>query len=279
MKYSINQGDTLSKIAKTNGLTLDQLLNANPQFKESPDKIKIGDIIEIPGAQAQAGEATEKTTHPQTAKKAILLGSLSSKYETGGRGCGTVSSGSGDTGGVSYGSYQMSSKLGVAQKFIAQPDFKFRNEFENLVPGTKEFSDKWKEIAASHPDEFQDCQHEYIKKTHFDILVERIKKDTGLDIITRSQALQNVVWSTAVHHGPFNSIIHKAVAAVSVPPDNSEYEKELIHAIYAERGRRDANGNLAHFSKNSADVQKGVANRFKNEETDALKMLQEELVV
>jgi len=37
----------------------------------------------------------------------MRLGDLSSKYETGGNGPTTVSSGKGDAGGVSYGSYQM----------------------------------------------------------------------------------------------------------------------------------------------------------------------------
>jgi hypothetical protein len=34
-----------------------------------------------------------------------------------------------------------------------------------------------------------------------------------------------------------------------------------------------ANGNLAHFSRNSAAVQKGVAKRFMNEQSDVLRML------
>src|SRR5262249_46471025 len=42
------------------------------------------------------------------------LGSLSEKYESGGRGPGTVSTGKGDLGGVSYGTYQLSSKVGRA---------------------------------------------------------------------------------------------------------------------------------------------------------------------
>jgi len=47
----------------------------------------------------------------------------------------------------------------------------------------------------------------------------------------------------------------------------------LIRAIYAERGRTKADGSLVYFSRNSPNVQKGVANRFKNELNDALAML------
>lgn len=43
------------------------------------------------------------------------LGQTSTKYETGGRGVGTISTGKGGHG-VSYGSYQLSSKMGGVQE-------------------------------------------------------------------------------------------------------------------------------------------------------------------
>ena len=45
--YTIKKGDTLSKIAKSFGVTAQQILTANPQIKD-PNKIKIGDVITIP---------------------------------------------------------------------------------------------------------------------------------------------------------------------------------------------------------------------------------------
>ena len=92
------------------------------------------------------------------------------------------------------------------------------------------------------------------------------------DILTRSHAVQDVIWSTAVQHGPGNNLVHKAISTISVSPDDPGYDKALITAVYAERGRKNAKG-LVHFSRNSAAVQKGVANRFKQELQDALKML------
>ena len=48
----------------------------------------------------------------------IELGHLSEKYESSGRGPATVSTGEGDPGGVSYGSYQLASKIGRADEFV-----------------------------------------------------------------------------------------------------------------------------------------------------------------
>ena len=68
----------------------------------------------------------------------------------------------------------------------------------------------------------------------------------------------------------------RACANVKCQQSDPDYDKQLICAIYAERGRRKPDGNLAYFSKSSPSVQTGVAKRFKNEEQDALAMLAKE---
>src|SRR5215213_6924104 len=76
------------------------------------------------------------------------LGKLSEKYESGGRGPGTVSSGKGDPGGVSYGTYQLASKVGRADEFVQKY---YSDEFKGLKGGTDEFTKKWKELADKDP--------------------------------------------------------------------------------------------------------------------------------
>jgi LysM repeat protein len=268
MRYTIQPGDTLSNIARAHGLSLGQLLAANPQLAD-PDRLQVGDVVTIPIPDAPplppAGEAP-------------TLGKLSERYETGGRGPGVVSTGVGDAGGASYGSYQMTSRNGgTVGRFVAQGDFPWRADFQGLGPGSSEFTAKWKATAAAEPEAFQAAQHEYIKRTHFDVLVQNIVDRDGLDVRTRSHALQDVVWSTAVQHGPNALVVHNALAAMprDVTPGagGADFDRSLIKAIYAERGRRNADGQLAYFSKNSAQVQAGVAARFVNEERDALRML------
>jgi LysM repeat protein len=59
--YVIKAGDTLSKVATSFDLTLDELLAANPQITD-PDTIAIGDEITIPAAAP--GEFTEPSAAP-----------------------------------------------------------------------------------------------------------------------------------------------------------------------------------------------------------------------
>jgi LysM repeat protein len=287
MTYTVKAGDTLSKIAVRNGITLAQLLKANPQVKD-PNKLRVGDVLNLPNGAGVPTGSTENTQPlprmavPPTAVGAVgkalaeALGALSAKYETGGRGPGTVSTGSGDPGGVSYGSYQMATKMGTVKSFVTQAGFPWLKNFRNLTAGTAEFTAMWKKIAADQTDAFQEAQHAYIKKTHYDVLVAKILADDALDVTSCSRAVQDAVWSTAVQHGGATPIVHRACANVSCPRTDPDYDKQLIRAIYAERGRKKPDGNLAYFSRSSSNVQTGVANRFKNELQDALAMLAKE---
>jgi len=61
-QYTIKQGDTLSKVAKRFGLTLDQLLAANTETIKNADKIAIGDVINIPAPNSD--EVTGASLRP-----------------------------------------------------------------------------------------------------------------------------------------------------------------------------------------------------------------------
>ena len=296
MIYKVKPGDTLSKVAKRNGISLAQLLKANPQIT-NPDRIQVGQVVNLPDTSTDttqplpsnvvgvitpkvttnAGAATAAAVGAIGAAIADALGTLSAKYETGGRGPGTVSTGIGDRGGVSYGSYQMASKMGVPTKFVKQDGFPWLTDFQNLVAGSAEFTACWKRIAKNEPDAFQKAQHEYIKKTHYDLLCTKILNENGLDVNCRSRALQDVIWSTAVQHGGGTPIVHRAIVKCTLARTDPGFDEHLIRAIYAERGKTKSDGTLFYFSKNSPNVQKGVAKRFKNELNDALAMLAKEV--
>src|SRR5215203_2261618 len=140
MNYKVKTGDTLERIARLSGMTLTQLLNSNPRYKANPNILKVGDVLVIPDEFSTA--PTQPLPLPISIRSsssvgalgtvlAIELGSLSAKYETSGRGPATVSTGSGDPGGVSYGSYQMATKTGTVARFVSQADFPWRSEFLN----------------------------------------------------------------------------------------------------------------------------------------------------
>jgi hypothetical protein len=201
------------------------------------------------------------------------LGKLSEKYESGGRGPGTVSTGRGDPGGVSYGTYQLASKIGRADEFVKKY---YPDDFEGLQGGTEEFTRRWKELAAKDPAGLRKNEHAFIRQTHYDPQVKKLAKELGLDLSKRSAALRDVVWSTAVQHGPNTDVV--TVAARSLLKDGKKLDgvtdEALIRAIYAERGRTTDDGKLARFRGVSDEWVPGLTKRFRNELSDALQMLE-----
>jgi hypothetical protein len=117
-------------------------------------------------------------------------------------------------------------------------------------------------------------EHEYIRETHYDPQVKKLKKDVGLDVATRSAAFRDVVWSTAVQHGPNTDVIVRAAKSLLTGGKTlaNVSDEALIRAIYAERGRK-IDEKLAHFPGVSAEWIPALTKRFEHEMKDALAML------
>lgn len=208
------------------------------------------------------------------------LGKISEKYESNGR---ANAIGNDSTGGFSYGSYQIATKTGTMKEFfnfIENDDRykKFGTALNDVggnsaaTTGTTQFQNEWKRLADNDPD-FAQAQHDFIQGSHHNPAVRKIKESTGIDICdgSRSNGLQDAVWSTAVQHGSggANTIFKRALARTGKTA-STVTDQELISAIYAERGKKNAAGNLHYFRNSTAGVQQSVANRFIQEEKDAL---------
>jgi hypothetical protein len=194
------------------------------------------------------------------------LGKMSEKYETGGRGSGTV--GYDKVGGTSYGKYQIASKVGAMKDFLKFAEQSGRGDVakklrdagaESDTGGTSGKSvDVWKQMAAGG--ELGDLEHQFIKKKSFDPAMSGLKDDDLRKKIEGNKALKEMMWSTSVQHGGggaagiMNKVYKKGMS-----------DEDLIKATYAERGTR--------FGGSTAEVQKGVKNRFVSEEKDVMAML------
>jgi len=203
------------------------------------------------------------------------LGKLSEKYESGGRGPATVSSGEGDPGGVSYGTYQLASKIGRADEFVREF---YPKEFEGLKGGTPEFTARWKQLAEEQPEQLRGNEHRFIRRTHYDPQVAKIEKELGLKVFERSGAFRDVLWSTAVHHGPNTDVVLMAGKdlATRFPNAGGAFtDRQWIEAIYRERGRMDDQGKLVRFRGVSERWIPALRKRFERECEDALAMLEE----
>ncbi|WP_148232306.1 hypothetical protein [Janibacter sp. HTCC2649] len=223
------------------------------------------------GALGAAAAGTEQTGAAGTQTAGGDLGSLSRRYESNGD-PGTVSQGRGDRGGVSYGTYQLSSTMGSAGEFRTwlrreHPDLGAR--LGNAAPGSAAFSQAWRNIAATDGAQWGQIQHDYIQYSHYDPQVAAVERALpGINLEGRDPVVRDVLWSTAVQHrNATDNIFTRAVAGRDV---TTMSDADLVRAVYGERGR---DNGAAYFSRSSVAWQLGNARRFREEQAEALSRL------
>lgn len=222
---------------------------------------KIGGAILAGGAAAWGGAELLKGG----------FGSVSEKYESGGRGVGTVSTGNGDHGGVSYGKHQLSSKSGTMGAFLrSEQGQKFAPYFDGLTPGSAAFNQVYNQIAKEREEEFSLAQSSFIQETHYDPAMRKLQKN-GIDFENRSRALNELVFSTSTQYGAGGapSKIMRALEGMDV---NNMTDEQIITAI---QDNKSANVGT-DFRSSSSDVQQSVADRAQREKADLLAMLKAE---
>lgn len=190
------------------------------------------------------------------------LGSLSALYESGKKGSSAV--GWDSTGGTSYGKYQIAAKTGTMNEFMkylkdANPEAYKRLAAAGPADAGKDgaFAQEWQKMAKDGT--LGNSEHDFIKKSHFDVGMKGIKNEGLNKLLSGNSALQDVMWSTSVQHGGkgassiFNKVYKEGMS-----------EEDLIKAVYAERGTK--------FGKSTAGVQASVAKRFEDEQKRAIAM-------
>lgn len=195
-----------------------------------------------------------------------FLGKTSKQYESGRSGAATISTGRGDHGGVSYGSYQLSTKAGTLKEFLDKTN-NYHHEFDGLVPKTKAFNEKWVALANNDP-AFGKAQHDFVAASHYEPQMEELRK-AGYDFSERGKAIQDMVWSTAVQYRAKTVRVVRRAEEESGLDFQTATDKEIISAVQDSK-RRHVN---ADFRSSSPAVQNSIKNnRIPDEKANLLKL-------
>jgi len=209
------------------------------------------------------------------------LGQTSEKYESGGKGPGTINAykgaAGGDLGGASYGTYQLASFLpAVMTTGRARPSAKnspviqflntskFKDKFAGLEPATAAFDAKWVEIANTFNAEFKNEQHDYIQKKYYNVAIANLQRQ-GFDMTKYGPAVQDLVWSGAVQFGPANiSAFTESLRGKSILTD-----KDIVTLVSEFK----INNVDTLFKSSSADIKVGVKSRYQSEKQALLSLI------
>lgn len=199
------------------------------------------------------------------------LGQLSEKYE-GRASAGTVSSGVGDKGGVSFGKYQFASKTGGLASFMdelkeSNPEYYEKltadgGEFYRNKNANSQFQENWKKLAKEDPN-FAKVQDEIAKKKWFDPTAKKFQDITGVDP-NSSKALANAIWSAGIQHGGVDKIFKMSGI------EEGQSQEEMIRRLYGARADYVSGLNIGN--------KRGILNRYTAEEQDAYAMLDQERI-
>lgn len=219
--------------------------------------------------RAQSASRYDSKQITDIANKAISeggLGSVSEQFESGGKGVGTVSTGAGDAGGVSYGKHQLATNNGSMMNFLNSKEGQpFLQRFGGLAPGTAQFNSVYKDVANTQGAEFDKAQSDYITRTHYAPLVAKVQNDLGLDLSTRGAGVKELLYSTGVQYGAGTSVINNALQGKDI---NAMSDPELIKTIQDYKSATTDR----YFKSSSAQTRQAVALRAQNEKDVLLKV-------
>lgn len=183
------------------------------------------------------------------------LGDVVAEFESGNAGVASISNGRGDPGGKSYGKYQLASKVGTLQSWLKQS--KYKDYFKGVSLASRKFDNIWLHLARTEPEEFENDQHKYIKRTHFD----PVRAIANLYAIKDTPALNEFLWSSSVQHSRKGNrkILSRAI--------NSSSERGQLRSLFESRKSYVSGVRLPKL------IKLAVLNRYEREEEKIVKYL------
>lgn len=118
---------------------------------------------------------------------------------------GAISSGRGDFGGKSYGTYQLSSTQGSLEQFVNSSSNPFRNEFQGLQVGSQEFDNKWREVSQRDNARFGQAQESFQEREIWGPQLRQFETNSGIDLSTKDDRFQDIVVGSINQYGSIAS--------------------------------------------------------------------------
>jgi len=215
----------------------------------------IGGVLGSKGGDFLGRKVAGKYAEPKSDVKG--LGKVAAQFESGGN-SGSVSTGHGDHGGKSYGSFQLSSKTGDVDKFLQKSGY--ASQFQGMQVGSAAFDAQWKKLGKEDT-KFGEAQSAHAKTTHYDPQMAKLQ-NSGIDLSKKGFGVQEAIMSTANQYGANTETIIKALKGKDT---NKMNDKEIIDAIQDYK----AENVKTNFRSSSEAVKAGVTKRI-NQERQAL---------
>ena len=196
------------------------------------------------------------------------IGKHVKQFESGTTGSATISSGKGDYGGVSFGSYQFPS-YGKSEVDKDSNLYKFWStyygaKYPNVKPGNNQaFKDAWLKEAKSDPQGFYENEYAYMFPNYYGSARDIFSKNGLGNFDDYDRAAQEALWSTTVQLGAGGPSTSKGAFALfkKAGINTSMEPTEFINKLYDTK----ISNVPTNFKSSSAAVQNSIKNRYARE--------------
>lgn len=294
VKTNLGNVSTLANFIDTSAVKPNVLSNALKMLTEAAEKNQLetasaaGVAFNLQGMMSRevvrgdyktVVQASDSALHDDTeqhesenvhAVNSNVTGSLAAMFESGAAGdIGAI--GYDATGGTSYGKYQFSSARGTMDDFLTYLDTHASDISLHLRAageintGSKqgEMPTAWQEVANIDPVRFEKMQDAFMHSRYFTPVARVLQEKLNID--TMSTAMEEVLLSTSLQHGPRGAVKIFAKAFGETGGFSEEMQEAFIKNVYAQRHNE--------FVTSSPVVRSGVQNRLNAELDAALAML------
>lgn len=167
-------------------------------------------------------------------KKPMQVFEITAIYESGNRNPGAILGTLEDGAGMNYGTYSLT------QKYTMKPYLEFLSknypELRSQLTGeinSDEFNASWKTLGENEPEKFKASQAQYIFETNIMPVLEKLKKETGVDFLDGTHSIGSVGMISGMIHNAgqaWYSIIREA--AISSKNESAQFnDKAFVERI------------------------------------------------
>ena len=167
-------------------------------------------------------------------KKPMQVFDITAIYESGNRSPGAILGTLEDGAGMNYGTYSLT------QKYTMKPYLEFLSknypELRSQLTGeinSDEFNASWKALGETETEKFKASQAQYIFETNIMPVLEKLKKETGVDFLDGTHSIGSVGMISGMIHNAgqaWYSIIREA--AISTKNESAQFnDKAFVERI------------------------------------------------
>lgn len=167
-------------------------------------------------------------------KKPMQVFKITAIYESGNRNPGAILGTLEDGAGMNYGTYSLT------QKYTMKPYLEFLSknypELRSQLTGeinSDEFNASWKALGETETEKFKASQAQYIFETNIMPVLEKLKKETGVDFLDGTHSIGSIGMISGMIHNAgqaWYSIIREA--AISTKNESAQFnDKAFVERI------------------------------------------------